>query len=72
MKKTTALPEIGFIRLKAMLAPSGPIPLSKSTVWARVKAGTFPAPTKLSPRVTAWRVEDIRSFIANDGAWTQQ
>jgi len=67
VKKTTALPNAGFIRLKAMLAPHGPIPLSKSTIWARVKDKTFPAPVKLSPRVTAWRVEDIQAFITSAG-----
>jgi predicted DNA-binding transcriptional regulator AlpA len=28
-----------------------------------VKAGKFPAPVKLSQRVTAWRVEDIREWM---------
>jgi prophage regulatory protein len=43
--------------------PHGPIPVSKSTWWAGVKDGRFPKPVKLSTRVTAWRVEDIRDFI---------
>jgi len=29
-----------------------------------VKAGTFPKPTKLSSRVTAWRVADIRDWMS--------
>lgn len=29
----------------------------------RVTAGTFPAPLKLSARVTVWRVEDVRRWI---------
>jgi predicted DNA-binding transcriptional regulator AlpA len=29
-----------------------------------VKLGTFPKPIKLGPRITAWRVEDVRKFIA--------
>jgi len=70
VNRTSDLPEVGFIRLKAMLAPHGPIPLSKSTIWQRVKEGTFPAPVKLSPRVTAWRVEDIQAFISNAGRAT--
>ena len=58
-----ALPATGFVRLFAILAPAGPIPVGKSTWWAGVKAGRFPAPVKLGPRITAWRVEDIRALI---------
>ena len=39
------------------------IPVSKSHWWAGVRKGTFPAPIHLGPRVTAWRVEDIRALI---------
>ena len=56
------LPETGFIRLKNIIAPYGPIPVSKSTWWAGVKSKRFP-PVKLGPRITAWRVEDIRGLI---------
>ena len=52
----------GFLRLASILAPRGPIPVSKSTWWAGVKSGRFPKPVKLGPRITAWRVEDIRQL----------
>jgi predicted DNA-binding transcriptional regulator AlpA len=32
-----------------------------------VKEGRYPAPIKLSPRVTVWRVEDIREMITRLG-----
>lgn len=57
------LPETGFLRLSAIVSPHGPIPVSKSTWWAGVKSGRYPRPVKISTRVTAWRVEDIRAFI---------
>jgi prophage regulatory protein len=57
------LPESGFIRLKNIIAPYGPIPVSKSTWWAGVKSKRFPQPIKLGPKITAWRVEDIRALI---------
>ena len=57
------LPNTGFIRLPAIVAPHGLIPVSKSTWWAGVKSGRYPKPVKLSARVSAWRVEDIRAFI---------
>jgi prophage regulatory protein len=56
-------PETGFIRLKNIVAPYGPIPVSKSTWWAGVKSKRFPQPVKLGPKITAWRVEDIRALI---------
>jgi prophage regulatory protein len=55
------LPEIGFIRLPEVLKV---YPVSKSTWWAGVKEGRFPKPVKLGPKMTAWRVEDIRELIA--------
>lgn len=55
------LPETGFVRLSQII-PSI-IPVSKSTWWAGVKSGRYPKPVKLSPRCTAWRIEDIRDFI---------
>jgi len=63
MSQLSALPETGFVRLCSILAPRGPIPVSKSTWWAGVKSGRYPKPVKLGPRITAWRVEDIRTLI---------
>jgi predicted DNA-binding transcriptional regulator AlpA len=63
MPNFSELPDTGFVRLTSILAPRGPIPVSKSTWWAGVKDGRYPAPVKLGPRITAWRVEDIRSLI---------
>jgi prophage regulatory protein len=60
MADHTSLPETGFVRLPDVLRV---IPVSKSTWWAGVKAGRYPASVKLAPRVTAWRVEDIRALI---------
>jgi prophage regulatory protein len=61
----SSLPETGFVRQPQVLEV---IPVSKSTLWRRVRAKTFPAPVKLSPRVTAWRAEDIRGWILAQGA----
>jgi prophage regulatory protein len=59
------LPPTGFVRLSHILAPLGPIPVSKSTWWAGIKDGRYPMPVKLGPRITAWRVEDIQALITN-------
>ena len=60
------LPATGFVRLPSILAPHGPIPVSKSSWWQGIKDGRYPKPVKLGPRITAWRVEDIRALI-NEG-----
>ncbi len=54
------LPSIGFVRKTTILPMLG---FSATTLWRRVKQGTFPQPVKLSERVTAWRVEDIRAWM---------
>ena len=64
------LPETGYLRLPQIIGdpkadPPIPavIPVGKSTWWEGVKSGRFPRPVKLGPRITAWRVEDIRALI---------
>jgi prophage regulatory protein len=54
------LPETGFVRLPAVLEV---IPVSKSTWWAGIKENRYPKPVKLGPKITAWRVGDIRALI---------
>jgi prophage regulatory protein len=68
------LPETGYLRLPQIIGdrsaePPIPavIPVSKSTWWEGVKSGRFPKPVKLGPRITAWRVEDIRALIDATG-----
>ncbi|MBI5520461.1 MAG: AlpA family phage regulatory protein [Desulfovibrio sp.] len=62
---TTALPSTGFLRLPAVLSL---IPVGRSTWWAGVKSGLYPAPVKLGARMTAWRAEDIAALIVKLGA----
>lgn len=64
-----ALPDSAFIR-EAQLVQSpkhpdrpAPLPFSAPTLWRKVKNSTFPKPVKLSGRVTAWRVADVRAWM---------
>ena len=57
------LPTSGLMRLTSIIGPNGPIPVSKSTWWAGVRSGRYPKPVKLGPRITAWRVADVRALI---------
>jgi len=54
-------PKTGFVRISQILAPRGPIPVSKSTWWQGVKDGRFPQSQKLGPS-TVWKAEDIRAM----------
>ena len=42
---------------------TAPLPFSAATLWRMTKAGTFPKPVRLSQRVTAWRVGDVRAWL---------
>ncbi len=64
-KATRTLPTTGYVR-QAQLIP-GIVPVSGSTWWRWVKSGKAPKPVKLSDRITAWRVEDIRAFLNAGG-----
>lgn len=56
-----ALPHEGLAKLPAVMNATG---LSRSTLYARVKTGGFPAPVKLGERAVAWSVESVRTWIA--------
>lgn len=65
------LPATGFLRITQIIGdpkavpPIPPlIPVGKSTWWAGVKSGRFPAAVKLGPKIRVWRVEDIRAFLS--------
>ncbi|PIZ22773.1 MAG: transcriptional regulator [Comamonadaceae bacterium CG_4_10_14_0_8_um_filter_57_29] len=45
-----------------------PLPFSAPTLWRKVKAGTFPKPHKLSTRVTAWKVSQVREWMTAQAA----
>lgn len=63
---TVALPATGFVRLPAVAGVCG---LAKSTVWKWCAEGRFPKPVKLSSRVSAWPVAQVRAWLADPVAW---
>jgi prophage regulatory protein len=52
-----------LVRLKAVLVL---LPISRSSWYAGIKAGRFPQPIKLGPRVSAWRLQDILALFNTD------
>jgi predicted DNA-binding transcriptional regulator AlpA len=61
LKNFDLLPDSANVRLPIVAALNG---CSSATVWRMVKRGTLPAPRKLSERVTAWNVGDLRKALA--------
>ena len=53
-----------LIRLQEVLRL---IPISRSTWWEGVRSGRYPAPIKLGPRLTCWRLHDVLE-LASRGA----
>ena len=39
------------------------IPVSRSTWYAGIKDGIYPAPIKISARASAWRLTDIQDLV---------
>lgn len=56
---------IRYIRLGQVLAM---VPMSASTVWRKVREGSFPTPVKLSERITAWSFEEVADWCGKRGA----
>jgi prophage regulatory protein len=58
---STVLPAEGYVRLPAVLAA---YPVSERSWWSGIQAGRYPKPVKLSARIVAWRVEQIRALLS--------
>ena len=41
------------------------VPLSRTSIYARVNDGTFPKPIKLGPRAVAWLESAVEDWISN-------
>jgi prophage regulatory protein len=70
IKEFDRLPDGSFIRLKD-LRELHILPFSTSTLWRKVKVGSFPAPTRISDQIVAWRLGDIREWLKDPVSWVQ-
>ena len=55
------LEEISFLRLPDVKLVTG---LSKTSLYALIRANSFPAPVRLGPRTVAWVRSEIREWAA--------
>ena len=63
--QSKSIPEMGFLSLAVVL---GLIPVGKSTWWAGIREGRYPAPVRISRHRVAWRAGDILSLVERLGA----
>lgn len=63
------LPDSALVRQTQLVRdpkhPTRPavLPFSAATLWRKVREQSFPAPTKLSAAISAWRVGDVRAWL---------
>ena len=65
------LPDDAWIRESQLIQgrrgsnPLAPLPFSSPTLWRKVRAGTFPAPTKLSERVAEVALHELIDLLVS-------
>lgn len=55
-----------IIRLKTVLARTG---LSRSTIYRKIREGTFPAQLRISSNGAGWHESDIDRWVADPVRW---
>ena len=58
------MPEEGFIRMPTVLKVLG---ISRTALYNGIARGDYPKPLRLGPRMSVWKVEEIRKLIAGVG-----
>lgn len=61
MNNATAERQVSFLRLELVKSRTG---LSRSTIYAYVREGRFPAPVGISTRCVGWIESEIDDWIA--------
>jgi prophage regulatory protein len=61
------LPESAFIRQSQLVGKV--LPFSAATLWRKCREGRFPAPIKIPPNVTAWRVSEVRFWLKDPNSF---
>ena len=58
-----------ILRRKQVEARTG---LSRSTIYARIQSGTFPAPVSLGPRAVGWIESDVQRWLSDriEAGWS--
>ena len=70
-----SFPRYGLVRIHQILAPKGPIPVSRAGFYAACKAGKAPKPYRIGKHIAAWDAAEIREFIEtikSGGTWASK
>ena len=62
---TITAPVTGALILERLPQVKARTGFSRSEIYRRVQAGTFPAPIKLGERASAWNAAEVDSWIAD-------
>lgn len=49
-----------LLRISEVLEVTG---LRRSTLYSQIRRGEFPAPVKIGPRASAWRLDEVQDWI---------
>lgn len=63
------MPDSAVLRVQptARICGCGP-----ATIWRGARLGTFPAAVKVSPKITGWRVGELRRYLADPQGWAKR
>lgn len=64
MAHSTTAPNAGALTLERLPWVRARTGLSRSEIYRRVAAGTFPAPVKLGERASAWPASEVDRWIS--------
>jgi predicted DNA-binding transcriptional regulator AlpA len=62
---------VGLLRLKTLIQ-FGYAPFSTSTLWRKVKDGSYPRPIKVSEQITAWKISDLQEWAADPSRYKSE
>lgn len=65
LRNFDSLPDSAHVRLPVCVGLDG---TSSATIWRKVAAKQYPAPRKISERVSAWNVGELRQHYAAKAA----
>ena len=57
------LPDDSLVRLKSIIGPGNPVPISKSTWFVWRKTGKAPQAVMLGPKTATYRVGDVKALV---------
>ena len=60
LEPIASLPDEGLMRMPEFLRY---IPVSRATAYAKIRAGIWPSPLRISNRVVAFRNRDVRALL---------